>query len=293
MATTIDEDGTAVDLRPRLPKKLSPSRAKDFMQCPKLFYYKTILKLPDPATIHTAVGVLAHHGMEKIFDHPREERTADNAVPYVREHWLELSEKEDYKVLADELGEDGVEEMLVGAERHVRSWFDIERPWNFDPEERELYLQATVAGVIVHGFIDRLDLVGVDETRRYIISDYKTGKVPKDRYLDETFFAMKVYALLLHKTRGEAPSDLRLVYTVNGERDDIRRIKVTQAMLRSTEQKISGVWKAIEAAARKGEFIPSESVLCGWCRFETMCPAKNPELASTPVLDRDGNEMPR
>lgn len=71
----------------RLPSKLSPSRAKTFMQCPKRFYYETILALSTPETIATAKGTLAHHAFERIFDLERDERTPENAVSYVRPAW--------------------------------------------------------------------------------------------------------------------------------------------------------------------------------------------------------------
>jgi putative RecB family exonuclease len=71
----------------RLPSKLSPSRAKTFMQCPKRFYYETILGLVTPETLPTAKGTLAHHAFERIFDHGRAERTPENAVAYIRPAW--------------------------------------------------------------------------------------------------------------------------------------------------------------------------------------------------------------
>jgi putative RecB family exonuclease len=287
--TSLDES-VRVELRRRLPSKLSPSRASDFQQCPKLFYYKSMLKLPSPSTVATTTGTLAHFAFEKIFDHPREERVPEVAVPYVRQHWAEIVDKPDYAPLAAEIGPDGVESMLVSAERHVVNWFSVERPHNFDPVERELYVSARVGGVDVHGYIDRLDRVG--DPGRYIISDYKTGKLPNDRFVEKTFFGMNVYSLVLEQMRGITATDLRLVFTLNGSRDDVRRQPVTRGSIKSTEAKVSAIWKAIVKSADKGCFEPSESVLCGWCQFQSICPAKNPSMDGVPVLDRDGNPAP-
>jgi putative RecB family exonuclease len=71
----------------RLPKRLSPSRAKTFLTCPRSFFYGTILGITDPSTIHTTRGTLTHTALERIFDHPAGERTVEAAVPYVRAAW--------------------------------------------------------------------------------------------------------------------------------------------------------------------------------------------------------------
>lgn len=76
----------------RLPSKLSPSRAKTFMQCPKRFYYETILRLSTPETIATAKGTLAHHAFERIFDLDRVDRTPENAVAFIRPAWAMMLE---------------------------------------------------------------------------------------------------------------------------------------------------------------------------------------------------------
>ena len=127
-----------------------------------------------------------------------------------------------------------------------------------------------------------------------MVSDYKTGRAPRNsRFLEETFFAMNVYALLIYKRDGIIPSDLRLIYTVNGSKDDIRRQPVNAATIAATEQKVKAIWNGMKRNASAGKFPTRETVLCGWCSFEDICPAKNPHLADIPVLDRNDEPMPR
>ncbi len=163
---------TGVDLRSKLPERLSPSRAKDFAQCPKLFYYKTILKMRTPATVATCKGTLAHYAFEKIFDLEPTERTPENAVPLVRTHWETLLREENYREIV-ESGEEAVEAMLVEAEQLVRNWFAIENPTKFEPEGREQWVRGKVATAPMHGVIDRLDKIEVDGVTYWCISDYK------------------------------------------------------------------------------------------------------------------------
>jgi putative RecB family exonuclease len=280
------------DFVSRLPARLSPSRLSDFMQCPKLFYFKTLLGLKDPATTHTAVGSLAHHAMEKVFDHPRPERTIDRALSYVRPHWDEVMSLEAaYEgLVADGKGD----EIVATAESMVRAWFGVEDPTGFDPEGRELYVKAQAAGIEVHGFIDRLDkVVAADGSVKWMVSDYKTGKVPAARFQDKAFFAMNVYALLLHKQLGITVDRLRLIYVRNGSRDDVLRQPVTEASLVSTERKLAAIWSSISKSARSGCFEATTSVLCQWCHFQPECPAWAPELDGVPILDSAGRESPR
>jgi putative RecB family exonuclease len=54
---------------------LSPSRASDFKQCPLLYRFRTIDKLPSPPSPAAARGTLVHAVLERLFDLPADERT--------------------------------------------------------------------------------------------------------------------------------------------------------------------------------------------------------------------------
>jgi RecB family exonuclease len=151
-----------------LPERLSPSRLSDFKQCPAKFFFGTVVKLRSPATEATTVGTLAHEAFELIFDHPRDERTEENAVKYVRPAWEALREKPDYAHLVE-----NAEEIIRIAENAVRSWFNVERPNNFDPVGRELRMTNALGKLELLGIIDRVDRVDVQGEERVYISDYK------------------------------------------------------------------------------------------------------------------------
>jgi len=160
------------DLSSRVPSRYSPSRLSDFIQCPKLFYYKTILGLKTPNTIHTAIGTLAHHGMEMVFDLPSEQRTPQAAKSFLLPFFEENFETdESYQ----ELLENGLKDkILEQASAMVDNWFKIEDPTKFEPDARELHVESSVDGVSLHGFIDRLDTFKTpDEQTVVAISDYK------------------------------------------------------------------------------------------------------------------------
>lgn len=191
---------------------LSPSRAKDYMQCPRLFFYKTILGLRTPPSEATLRGTLAHYAFERVFDHPVGDRGAQTALGYVDAAWCvvvdplkeraavtpgsfeaRLRDAEERYRESHEPGSAGERRLLdeaaaaralVPQERLeafmetvravVRGWYAMENPEKFTPTERELYVRAQVGPAVVHGFIDRFDaIVGKDGAIQHYVSDYK------------------------------------------------------------------------------------------------------------------------
>lgn len=301
----------------KLPSKLSPSRAKDFMQCPRLFYYKTILGLSTPSTFATISGTLAHHAFERIFDHPRPERTPDVAVSYVQPAWdmitnpfvslhdfpesspefvlrksnnlfLEYLENnasdserarktaDDYLTVASSPPE--VHELISSTEGKVSSWFTMENPQKFDPFEREKYVYGKLSKVTAHGFIDRVDKITTKSGTSWYISDFKTGRMPSEKFLDDAFFQLEVYALCLHKMMGVVPKELRLVYVSANDPSGVLSRKVSLSMLSQTERKLNSIWASIDSCAKNREWPARKQVLCSWCPFKSVCPAHVPGL---------------
>lgn len=310
-----------------LPSRLSPSRIKDFVQCPKLFHFK-LMGLSTPPTEATAKGTLAHHVFERIFDHPREERTLETALEYVRPAWAMMldplasreSVSHDFEVrlreaarhwrdLHDEgsssemrllresadyrnvIPEESESSFLSAVEECVRGWFRMENPRKFDPMEREFYIAAEVAGVTLNGFVDRLDRVETKSGARYYISDYKTGRPPGERFQDEAFFQLAVYALVVEKQLGIRPYQLRLIYVREGRPDAVLTRSVSAALLAETKKKVSAVWRDMQRAANAGTWEPRRQTLCGWCFFQPVCPAYEPgseKLTVAEIVEKTG-----
>jgi len=305
----------------RIPTNLSPSRAKDFQQCPKLFYYKTILGLPTPPTEATARGTVAHHAFEHIFDHPKGERTPEVAISYIRPAWqvminplvdrssvaigspeYVIREKEtSFRDLHEEgseseaklinsaldyislipIGSDAEDAFIQSIEYAVKGWFFMENPNLFDPTFREKYVKAPLGKAPVHGYIDRVDESIRNGQKRIWISDYKTGKIPNEKYMDEAFFQLAIYALLIQATTGETPFKLRLIYVNQGKELSQRAVlekEVDFKLLNDTKLKINSTWNAITKSVKTDTWAPKKQVLCGWCHFKNICPVFNPGL---------------
>jgi len=82
---------------------------------------------------------------------------------------------------------------------------------------------------------------------------------------------MKFYALVLWRTRGVVPKQLRLIYLSD---TDTLSYQADADELARFERTVQAIWKAIAKASLTGDFRPNPSRLCGWCSHQQFCPAK-------------------
>ena len=184
---------------PRL-ETLSPSRAGDFKTCPQLFKFRAIDRLPEPTSIYQARGTTAHLALQRLFDDTLENRTPERLFDLFREAWTEVRADDEFEGLFDSVSEErewGVESLNL-----LANYFSIEDPTSFDPYDRELDMLEDLDGIVIRGILDRIDR---DDDGQLIITDYKTGKAPPERYALSAFFALKIYALLIRQRTGETP----------------------------------------------------------------------------------------
>ncbi|MEU2930170.1 PD-(D/E)XK nuclease family protein [Streptomyces sp. NPDC007251] len=257
------------------PASLSPSRASDFMQCPLLYRFRVIDRLPEKPSAAATRGTLVHAVLERLFDAPAAERTAPRAKALIPGQWDRLRESrpEVTELFADDPDGERLAGWLAEAERLVERWFTLEDPTRLEPAERELFVEAELeSGLRLRGIIDRVDVAPTGEVR---IVDYKTGKAPRPEYSEGALFQMKFYALVVWRLKGVVPRRLQLVYLGSG---DVVTYDPVLADLERVERKLHALWDAIRQATRTGEWRPRPTKLCGWCDHQAHCP----EFGGTP-----------
>jgi putative RecB family exonuclease len=204
-----------------------------------------------------------------------------------------LRQSEDWLTLIDVLAERGdptaADRLLQETEDVVTTYFtsgieDPEKLRTYQPHAVELYLRADLDGVVLHGFIDRLDhFVRSDGTERWIITDYKTGRAPSRRFEAERFFQLMAYALLLQRSEGIVADELRLLFVGEASKaTGDRRQAVDAAVLERTETKVVRAAEAIQRFGEEGHWPTTESRLCDWCAFKRWCPAKGGDEEAVP-----------
>jgi putative RecB family exonuclease len=250
------------------PTALSPSRAADFMQCPLLYRFRVVDRLPEAPSPAAVRGTVVHAVLERLFDLPAAGRTLEAAVGLVAPQWEQVRQEAPELAALFDGDAEAIRAWLNGAQDLLARWFELEDPTRLEPADRELYVETTLDdGLVLRGYVDRLD-VAPDGRMRVV--DYKTGRAPSELYEAKALFQMKFYALVLWRLRGALPSMLQLVYLGSGE---VLRYAPDEADLLATERKVKALWVAITKAARTGDWRPSPGRLCDWCDHRTLCPA--------------------
>ena len=88
----------------------------------------------------------------------------------------------------------------------LSNYFGVEDPATFEPLDRELDMTHALGSITIRGILDRIE----ERPEGLVITDYKTGKAPPERYALPAFFALKIYALLIRERLGRTPVALRL-----------------------------------------------------------------------------------
>ena len=246
------------------PLALSPSRASDYKRCPLQYRFRAIDRLPEPSTEAQVKGTLVHAVLEEMFSWPREERTYPAAVKRLKPTWEQV--RIDDPTCAVPVEDDY--QMLVDARTLLRGYFTMENPLGFDAHAQEMPVDFTLPnGVPVRGFIDRVDIAQTGEVR---VVDYKTGKKPLPRYSQDAQFQMRFYALVYWRLFGVVPTQLKLMYL---KVMDSMILTPSREELEYFERDLAELWWKIEADGKAGSFRPQQSKLCGWCAFQSLCPA--------------------
>ena len=247
---------------------LSPSRAADFKQCPLLYRFRAIDRLPEPSSTAQVRGSVVHSALEQLYALPAAERVPDTAMTLVQPAW------ERVVAAQPELAEDfepGLRAALLDEARALLSgYYRLEDPTRFDPQSCEQRVEVELEdGTLLRGFVDRIDVAPTGELR---VVDYKTGKAPPEaRALAEfkAMFQMKFYAVALLRSRGVLPARLRLLYLADGQ---VLDYTPDLDELVRFEKTLMAIWRAIQSAGATGDFRPSPSRMCDWCAHHSRCP---------------------
>jgi len=257
------------------PRTLSPSKVSTFTKCALAFRYSAIDKLPEPPSEAATKGTLVHATLERLFALEPLERTRAAAAECLVDASTAIRTDPEFTGL--DLDEDAEARFFADAEVLVGKYFELEDPTTIRPIGLEIMLEVPRDGYALRGIIDRLEL---DHDGELVVTDYKTGRAPSERFAHGRMDGVNIYAAMCEELFGRRPARVQLLYL----RDPVAVVATpTTGSLRGLGAKVDAVWHAVERSCANDDFRPKPSKLCDWCGFRTHCPAHGGVLLPAPV----------
>lgn len=222
----------------------------------------------EPPTSATTRGTLVHAVLEHLFAVPPSQRTVETALASISAHQERLfANNPDFEALFNSQSE--LEQWRQTVEELVARYFQIENPQRLQPYATEKFIEATTdSGILLRGFVDRIDRAPNGDLR---VVDYKTGKSPDPRYLDDKLAQLNFYALLLKQSVQQIPKRMQLVFLADSK---VLTLDPRDADVVAFAQQIEALWNQIRQAIESEVFPVRISPLCNWCQVRQYCPAK-------------------
>ena len=258
--------GMGIDYRPR---HLSPSSASLYQQCPRKWRHRYVDRLPDPPGEPALVGTFAHLILEHLLRLPEGQRSQDAAkellLASTGPRW---SKKRTTR--RSTLSDAQAKAFRWKAWEAVAGLWLLENPDETQVHATEHEVQVDISGVPFRGIIDRVDVV--DE--QLVITDYKSGKAPSDRFRARPLKQVLLYAAAVEASLGQRPLGARLHYL--GQRT--LGVRVTPSNLGDAVQELGATWSSLISACENNQFDTSTGPLCAWCPFLAECPDGQKEV---------------
>ncbi|WP_419918270.1 RecB family exonuclease [Candidatus Poriferisocius sp.] len=277
------------------PKYLSPSSASSYRECARRWKFRYVDRLPDPPGEAAVTGTFAHMVLERLMQEPVEERTVPRAKELARELWPRMENHPDYRGL--ELDERGGLNFRINGWKAIEGLWDLEDPREVKVAATEQDVRVKINGVPFRGIIDRVD----DTGDGLVVTDYKSGKAPSERFSSNYATQMLLYAAALTELENRRPARAQLLYL--GQK--VVEVEITDENLTEALEELRVTWLNIMNSCITLEFPASTGPLCGWCPFVAQCPEGTDEVlhrdrtgqlrADAPALERiarAGNPSP-
>jgi putative RecB family exonuclease len=271
----------------------SHSRLSAYENCPLKYRYAYVdrVKLERmPESIEAFMGKRVHETLEKLYSDRMisKEDTLDGLLEFYDRAWGK-NWSDDVQIVRKDVTAENYHET---GRRCIADYFKRYAPFS---QGRTLKLEApvyiTIDGYKLMGYIDRLDFLG---DGRYEIHDYKTSRsLPEQQYFDDDR-QLALYQIGINNMWKDAENvDLVWHYLVFDR--EMRSCRSPEC-LEKVKAGVVGVIRRIEAAEKEYDFPASESALCNWCEYRSLCPTCKHEttvekLPANEFLNDDGVKL--
>jgi len=242
-----------------LPEYVSPSSLSTYTQCPLKYKYSRVNKIPEPPTQATLLGNFVHDVLEAFYGQlDPDQRTASSLRSLSTSTWADGGWADRIKGIVKE---EESQSFRWNAWWCLENIFKVENPKAVDVSGVETELNGKILGVPMKGFIDRW-FAANGEVR---ISDYKTGKTPREPYVDDKFTQLLIYAVVLAQEIDEKVTHVELLYLKDGKKF-VR--DVSDAMIESVSRMVSETYDAIVSSFKNDDWPANPTKLCYWCHYK-------------------------
>ena len=251
---------TATPIHPSRQVRLSASQLQTFEDCPRRWFYDSVLRLADSTSVWADFGSLVHDVLERFL-------SPGSTIEYSFEALLDL---------ADELWTDDIAQFAPQREQARRELRDVLSTWwqmegqrfdRADVVEVEHEFDVSVGDHTVRGRIDRVDF---DHDRHGLaVVDYKTGRhAPKESEVADDLQLAVYYLAALRSPELAAkgpPTRLELRYI---------RLNKTFSQPITDDHEARAETRILEAAAEMlaEQLEPLPTADCDHCDYHRLCP---------------------
>jgi putative RecB family exonuclease len=211
------------------------------------------------------VGRFVHEIFESLYQLPPPKRSQENLKGLASDTYVNyIVNDPEFEML--ELDAEGVKQFKIWAWVTSNKLYDIEDPTTIDVISTEYNLDVKLNGrVPFTGKVDRVERIN----GKLIITDYKTGKAPRQIYMQDKLNQVILYGAAFRQDTEENPSKAKLIFL--GGDSKVVKTALSSSSMGRMENWIETTWDNIHTALETDEFSPKPGPLCGWCPHLDIC----------------------
>lgn len=238
---------------------ISYSQLESFSLCPLQYKYHYILGIPTFQTASLSFGTSVHQALQYFYSQFIKDQNVSFQIlkDYYQKTWIPIG----YSSLSHEKK---MKEQGLSMLKNYYTKFHTQQPHIFEVEKK--FRLKLSPHITLKGKIDRIDQI---KLKKYEIIDYKTGKKPNEKELNESL-QMSIYALALtdKKLYNFSLKNLQFTYYYLATQEKITIVKTDHDLKKAKNFILETV-----ANIRSSSYSPKTGKWCDHCPFRMICEA--------------------
>ncbi len=257
-------------------RMLSPSQINTYLRCPRKWFYRYILKIPEEETFPLARGKAVHSVLEDFYDYKPaggmsfsdlEKALMRRGRMLLSEHWRKQNIPQNFPEEDIDDTQEIIDRFVTRVVWKVRTYFkkygDLSKSWNYaKPKRREYHIRDEDLGI--QGFIDAV----LEKNGKVILVDYKTSSIYIHPHSSDYERQLMLYGLMYKRDTGVQASVASIDYLLYGE---MFSMPIREEMLQEAEVLIKAVRAKMDSKKMEDYPRDDEEKFCNWCSYQEIC----------------------